>query len=1025
MTRAMTGAHWTMFPGVAFVIVICFVVAHLSIAFAGEVDDGTAGFLRMLPCRTSTLGLAKLSAVFAGSVLLAVAIIATSTLIEVTAQALPWLSKPSGHRTVASLEDSLPPVLGIWILCCAAVFGSLISRKVISAVGVAAVLVLSSVLITVQISDGSSRATFTALVWTTSISVALLAVSVLMLMPQWHLGRLPWSGTLPLAVCDSAGRRLPSFTRLWHAWLARVASKPMSQRRVFSTLLWRECRSAIPFAITWMSIGIVLVCGQLFFTAMPWTALFMLVFIHECGQRTMREDQRSGSITLLANVGVSARLVWWSKIGCWLSVAILGTVCLIAADYSLPWRYLDQPSLLRMIDRIHVLTNPSFSVITGNLISPESIATTQDRWLQVGTCVSIILGLFSIGHLTATWIQRQVLAIAASFVLTMCAAILLLPMVISQDWPIWIAVVPTPFCLLAATVTTARRWIDRTITWSFRVQQMAWLAIAILGIPALGWFAWSMQPRMALAKLVNQNPSIAAAPSGDFTHANPEILSQLKILAQIESMPVAAWSKHDEATQANCWHDFFTVLKSAPAHGLLKLNVVTTGNGWLGSTPLSACLPPNVKRELIQDLLKPFETTLEQDNAFPLLPIAWTAPWSETPAPHITAVLLEDARYREADGDITGAVQQMVRAIKLCRSLSLQTASWQAWWQSLDSERVALGRLRLLLGTADLTSLDLESLFEELKAEFIVRKQNNVWKSQWHDIRLMPHRRTVFYRTAIANPVEFFDAIQKRPVVEQCFTTARDLLGQACSELEGLSTLQRDRVIATMMLSETLVIDRYQSQAIQGKFEFQRPLRQEQVLQLARFLATSHIADLMVDHHALNEELFDVFNSGHIDTIASERATLLSIKLQQYRLAHSAFPESLLKLLDENRWNSQMLIDPYTGAPFFYTPNVVEKSVRTDFTPVLRKPEVVVTGGRILACLDGSFSSFYRVFHLTWDEESAIHLQFPPNLILFVGLHDPLDWRLQQIATPVTPTIPSPDVIPQDAADPPTEQTQD
>ncbi len=243
--------------------------------------------------------------------------------------------------------------------------------------------------------------------------------------------------------------------------------------------------------------------------------------------------------------------------------------------------------------------------------------------------------------------------------------------------------------------------------------------------------------------------------------------------------------------------------------------------------------------------------------------------------------------------------------------------------------------------------------------------------------------------------------------------------------MEGLSTLQRDRVIAIMIFSETLVINRYQSQSIQGKFEFQKPLRQEQVLQLARFLATSHIADLMVDHHALNEELFDVSNSGHIDTIASERATLLTIRLQQYRIAHSAFPESLLELLDDNRWNSQMLVDPWTGAPFVYTPKAVDEPVRTNFTHTLNKPEIGVVGGRILACLPPYGTRLDSVFRHTWDNETAVYLQLPPNLILFVGTHDPLDWRLTHIAAPVTAKIQSPEVTPQDASDPPAQQTQD
>ena len=117
--------------------------------------------------------------------------------------------------------------------------------------------------------------------------------------------------------------------------------------------------------------------------------------------------------------------------------------------------------------------------------------------------------------------------------------------------------------------------------------------------------------------------------------------------------------------------------------------------------------------------------------------------------------------------------------------------------------------------------------------------------------------------------------------------------------------------------------------------------------------------------------------------------------------------------------NSQMFPNPYSGAPFFYTPRVVDKPVRIDMIRVWHKPEIGVTGGRILACIGPTYSNHDSVFRHTWDEETAVYLQLPPNLILFVGLGDPLDWRLRQIATPVTPTIQSPDGVPQEAADPP------
>jgi len=996
----------------------CFIIAELAIAFAGEVDEGTAGLLRMLPCRTLTLMFAKLSAAVGGYVLLLGTILLLCAAFEFVAHFLPEGFKASQTFGEGAEFDWYAIGTYMTLFCSTSLFASLISRKVISAVGkatlvIAVVSISTSLLLKVlEVITGFGYLTTyrergpsfgPAGIFIGASAFALFGVSTLVLSRPWHRGRLPWSWSLPNAVRDSADRRLPSFTRLWHAWLARVASKPMSQRRVFSMLLWRECCSAIPFAITWLMTGVLISCGRLHFRSYPWPFVFLIVFIHECGQRTMREDQRSGAITLLANIGVSAKQVWWSKTVAWLSAAIIGTVCLIAVDYSFPWHVFSDSAYqqkMRIYEFRTIGLADAVRIMDGlKMGSPLFPATTDDRWLQAGVCLSVILGLFSIGQLTATWIQRQVLAFSASLVLTVFAAFILLPKVILQDWLFWIAVVPIPFCLFAATANTARQWIDRVVTWRLRIKQTAWLVVALLMIPMLGWFAWFVQPALALAEFNRQNTDqIASQNTFAYltSYRQPQLLNQL----DYASMPVSTWSKHDEEANANCWHEFLTALKDLPERRLLTLAAPLDNQ--VASILLSYCQPPAVGPNDIQKLLKPFQAALERDNTFPQLPIGWTAPWSETPAAHITAVLLEDARVREADGDVNGAVQQMVRAIKLCRLLSVQTASWQAWFTCLDAERVALGRLRLLLGTADLSSLDLESLFVELTEELIGRKYDG--RPQFLDIRPMLHRRTVFYRIACVAPTEFFAAIQSHAVAAQPFTMAGDSTRAAAFQMTFLDRVNRIRAFQTMLFSEALLVDLYQSQSVYGKFEFFGLNHPDKIAQLKRFLATSSIADMHLDIDALSfHEFADRAHAPHIDTIASERATLLTIKLQQYRLEHSEFPESLMDLLDDPM-NSQMFTDPYTGSPFFYTPKVVDKLVRTDFARVSHRPEIFVTGGRILACFGPRYSDLDSVFRQTGDADGVVYLQLPPNLILFVGLHDRLDWRLEQIATPVTPT---------------------
>ena len=225
----------------------CFIVAELAIAFAGEVDEGTAGLLRMLPCRTLTLMFAKLTAAVGGYVLLLGTMLLLCAAFEFVAHFLPDVFKASQTFGEGAGFDWHAVVSYTALFCSASLFSSLISRKVISAVGtatlmIAVVSICTSLLLSVlEIITGFGYLTSywqrdpsgPTGIFIGASAFALFGVSTLVLSRPWHRGRLPWSWSLPNAVRESADRRLPSFTRLWQAWLARVASKPISQRRVF------------------------------------------------------------------------------------------------------------------------------------------------------------------------------------------------------------------------------------------------------------------------------------------------------------------------------------------------------------------------------------------------------------------------------------------------------------------------------------------------------------------------------------------------------------------------------------------------------------------------------------------------------------------------------------------------------------------------------------------------------------------------------------------------------------------------
>ena len=487
----LLGAPWQMSISVTLLFGVLYLVASFAIAFAGEVDDGTVGLLRMLPCRTSTLMSAKIAAVLSSCIALVVANLVLSAFFEF----FSWFFLRLRPFQVQGVEldqgDITAFLFPILLLCAASLFTSLISRRVISAVGVASILVLAIYSIAYWISsDVQQYGTRGIVRWMGGTSMVLFAISFVVLSRLWHLGRLPRRWTLPEAAGNFADRRIPSFAGLWHRWLRRIVAQPMSAQRTMSTLIWREYRAAVPFALTWLTIGVVICAGRFFSNIeYPWPLLFLFLFIHECGQRTMREDQRSGSITLLANMGVHPLQIWLSKTFSWLLVMCVVGFVVVKVDAFVPTDGTIYPSpgarfhILDVVDAIRV---PGWDRSIPLEFTPSTLA---DRWLQAGVCLAVVLGLFSIGQLTACWIRRQVIAFAASFIVTI-AGVVLLNIEPQRNEPVWVALVPIPFCFLLATARTSRQWIDRSVTWRLRIRQIVWIVVPWILFPWLGQYVW-------------------------------------------------------------------------------------------------------------------------------------------------------------------------------------------------------------------------------------------------------------------------------------------------------------------------------------------------------------------------------------------------------------------------------------------------------------------------------------------------------------------------------------------------------
>ena len=997
---------------VVLMIPVCFVVAAGIIAFAGEEDEKTANLLRMLPFQTRTLMSSKLTAIAVGCLTLVMSMLVLSVLIELILSSVLFIAaliadRPIGFPfpVVKPTPNSFPwqdgdvfylPAFHALVFA-TSVISSMVTRRIFSAVGLTVAMIMAIVITALAMTSYVHQGQLRAIApWLAGIAVIFMTLSTAVLSRPWHLGRLPRRWTMPETAENSVTRRIPSFAWLWRRWLRRIVARPLTMPRILTMLTWRECRSAVPFALTWLTIGL-LICSGRYFSSVeyPLPFMFLLVFIHECGQRTMREDQRTKAISLLANLGVHPLQIWLSKTFVWLCVACAVGCIVIATDAVIPaGRGIGTITELRT--RIHEIVTsirvPEFSLPLD--YSSKSL-TSFDRDRQIGIWLSAVIGLFSLGQLTACWIQRQIIAFASSLLLFIVAIICFRDF-LSWGWSVWITLFPIAMCGLLAPALTARYWIERRVTWSLRIKQFAMVLVPCTLFPLLGQFVWLVQPIMA----INREPRLSAWNYSNLQNPgnSPEIA---QLLAMTKSR-AESWLELDKPEETRCWYEFAAAVERFPLHQMTIPSGHSIQDRMPGNLLLSQAVYQESDPHKIHGLLKPFDEVLAKNDAFPLLPISWTGPWSKTPAVALSILLLEDARHREASGDIAGAVQQIVRTIRANRSLAMQTSSWANWLACLDAERVALGRLRILLGTAELSAIDLDSLQSELTSALVMSHHNGNPVIQLPEPTMMLQRRSLFYGDACWGGT-LLERVQKLPIIQRGFEV-NERVAYLRSTLHNLdSTASTSRAFFTMKYSEAMLLEKYNNMAVQGRVRFLQKPWPESIQQLNRCIATSFIADLNVDLEILSCHDFEsYFIVPQIDTIASERATLLTIMLQKYRIAHGKFPESLIDLQLDGPANNLIQTDPWTGAPFVYA--------ASGHTPLLRlrdKTETPpVTPGQPLLFTPGGSGASVNSYIAPLPASGSMEMyKLPENVILFLGLSDAIDSQYSQVATTVTVTV--------------------
>ena len=468
---------------VVTVIVLCFAAASGSLLFAAEIEERTEGLLRMLPCPTRTLVLAKTGTMLLATLAMAIVLTMTHSLAGFLARLVRGPGIAGSELGPVEAVEVYALLSGILLVFGSAVFASLLSRRVLYAVGLTAVIGTSAVFVGSLLAAtafftlvSESRYLHCQLALIAILGLVTCIVTPVFLSKQWHLGRLPRSflpatgALIPVATVGSTRRSI------WQGLLQRIASWPASHTRITAMLMWREMRSAVPFGLWWLLAGAFACAGRYVSASQhesrgdAWPELLLVIFIHQCGLRTNSDDQRTGASLLLANIGVSPQRVWLTKTVCWFAVMLAVSFAVVVMDAFTVFAFLYGPVLF---------------VNTG-------MNTAGDVWWLFTMVTMLVLTLFGSGHLMACWIRRSIISFAASILLTTAWAYVMATTP-RNGWTDWITITPIILYFFIAAAVTSRSWLERTTGWRLRLRQVAWIVIPFIVFPSVAWIIRGLQ----------------------------------------------------------------------------------------------------------------------------------------------------------------------------------------------------------------------------------------------------------------------------------------------------------------------------------------------------------------------------------------------------------------------------------------------------------------------------------------------------------------------------------------------------
>ncbi len=488
---------------VVTVIVLCFAAASGSLLFAAEIEERTEGLLRMLPYPTRTLMLAKTGTMLLATIAMAIVLTMTHSLAGFLVRLVRGPGIAGSELGPIESVEVYALLAGVLLVFGSAVFASLLSRRVLHAVGLTAVFGMLAVLVGSLLAAtafftlvSESRYLHGQLALIAILGLVACVVAPVLLSKRWHLGTLPRSFLPTARVRFAVVTVRTSKPSIWQRLLQRIASWPASHTRITAMLTWRELRTAVPFGFWWLLAGALVCSGRYFLwpDVYAWPALLLVIFIHQCGLRTNSDDQRTGASLLLANIGVCPRRVWLTKATCWFGVMLaVGSVFVLmdSVDSQISHTHPNEQSRIhRLVELIRVQHWAEGSSV--HVYETRGPMTVADRSLQFTVATLLVLALFGSGQLMACWIRRSILAFAASGLIMTAWMYILSSTVFLDERTVWIATIPIALGFFIAAAATSRSWLDRATGWRLRLRQIAWIVIPFIVFPSVAWIVWGL-----------------------------------------------------------------------------------------------------------------------------------------------------------------------------------------------------------------------------------------------------------------------------------------------------------------------------------------------------------------------------------------------------------------------------------------------------------------------------------------------------------------------------------------------------